>query len=283
MPVIAKKYVRLFEEKMMLEWLTILLMGITEGLTEYLPISSTGHLILLGDVLNFNDEKGKVFEIVIQLGAVLAVCFAYRARLTQVVMTLPRSAQSQQFVMHILIAFLPAVVLGVLFHKIIKQYLFNPLNVGIMLVLGGVIIFLVEQRQPKNKIDSLEKLDKWTALKIGLAQCCAMIPGTSRSGATIIGGLLFGLSRPVATEFSFFLAIPTMFGAVVYDLYKNRAILSFADLPMFSIGFVAAFLSGLIAVKLLLKYVSTHNFLIFAYYRIVFGVIIIIFYSKFHF
>lgn len=267
----------------MLEWLTILLMGITEGLTEYLPISSTGHLILLGDLLNFNDEKGKVFEIVIQLGAVLAVCFAYRSRLTQVVMTLPRSAQSQQFVLHLLIAFLPAVILGVLFHKTIKQYLFNPLNVGMMLVLGGIIIFLVEQRQPKNTIDSLEKLDKWTALKIGLAQCCAMIPGTSRSGATIIGGLLFGLSRPVATEFSFFLAIPTMFGAVVYDLYKNREILSIADLPMFSLGFVAAFLSGLIAVKLLLKYVSTHNFLVFAYYRIVFGTIIIIFYSKFHF
>ncbi len=267
----------------MFDWLTVLLLGLAEGLTEYLPISSTGHLILLGDLLNFNDDKGKVFEIVIQLGAILAVCVAYRTRLIHVIKTLPHSHTSQRFVTHILIAFLPAVILGVLFHKVIKAYLFNPLNVGIMLVLGGIIIFLVERRPLQHTIDSIEKMDNLTALKVGLAQCLAMIPGTSRSGATIIGGLLFGLSRSVATEFSFFLAIPTMFGAVVYDLYKNRSILDLHDLPMFSLGFFAAFVSGLIAVKLLLKYVSTHNFTVFAYYRIIFGTIIIIYYSKIYF
>lgn len=255
--------------------LVALLLGIVEGLTEFLPISSTGHLIIVGDLLNFNDERGKVFEIVIQLGAILAVCWAYRVRIAKVAGGLASDPAAQKFVVNLLVAFTPAVVFGLLFHKAIKAYLFNPITVACALIVGGVIILLIERRKTPPTIQSVDDL-RWTdALKIGFAQTLAMFPGVSRSGATIMGGLMFGLSRTTATEFSFFLAIPTMFAATVYDLYKNWALLQLSDLPLFTVGFMAAFLSALLAVKTLLRYLASHTFTAFAWYRIVFGTLVL--------
>lgn len=258
------------------------LLGIVEGATEFLPVSSTGHLIITTDLIGFLDEqKRSVFEIVIQLGAVLAVCWAYRSRLIHVAQGITTERSSQRFLLNLFIGFLPAAVLGLMFHHYIKTYLFSPLTVAIALIVGGFAILYIERKYsapdaPKHKTGTLDELTALQALKVGFAQSLAMMPGVSRSGATILGGMVFGLSRKAATEFSFFLAIPVMLAATGYDLYKNWALLSSADLPMFVVGFVTAFLAALVAVRTLLNYVANHDFKLFAYYRIVFGIIVLL-------
>ncbi|NMG35364.1 undecaprenyl-diphosphate phosphatase [Azoarcus sp. TTM-91] len=255
--------------------LTALLLGIVEGLTEFLPISSTGHLIIVGDLLGYNDEASTVFKIVIQFAAILAVCWEYRERLIKVAVGLPREREAQRFVGLLFLGFLPAAVLGLMFHSVIKTVLFNPLTVATALVVGGLIILYVEKRAYRPRINTVEEMGWADAVKIGFAQALAMIPGTSRSGSTIMGGLIFGLSRKTAAEFSFFLAIPTMFAATVYDLYKNWGLLHAQDLPVFAIGFVASFLSAMVAVKTFIRFISNHTFIGFAWYRIVFGLIVL--------
>lgn len=253
-----------------------LILGIVEGLTEFLPISSTGHLILIGDLLDFNEDREKVFMIAIQLGAILAICWEYRRKIIDVATGIGSSESANRFVMNLMIAFMPAAILGLLFIDVIKQYLFNPLSVATALVVGGIVILWAERRDHVIEVEQVDDMDWKHALKVGCAQCLALIPGTSRSGATIIGGLLFGLSRKAATEFSFFLAIPIMFAATFYDVYRNREILEFDDLSMFAVGFIAAFFSALVAVRALIRFISNHDFTVFAYYRIVFGCIILL-------
>ena len=253
-----------------------LVLGIVEGLTEFLPISSTGHLIILGDLLGYNDETSKVFKIVIQLAAIFAVCWDYRERLTRVAGGLASDAAAQRFVALLFVGFLPAGVLGLMFHSTIKALLFNPLTVATALVVGGVIILYMEKRAYHPRVQSVDDMRWPDALKVGFAQALAMVPGTSRSGATIMGGLVFGLSRKTAAEFSFFLAIPTMFAATAYDLYRNRALLDAADLPVFAVGFVASFFAAMLAVKLFIRFISNHTFIVFAWYRIVFGLIVLV-------
>lgn len=255
--------------------LKALILGVVEGLTEFLPISSTGHLILAGDLLDFNDARGKLFEIVIQSGAILAVCWEYRARIARVLLGLPREREAQRFVINLGIAFIPLAALGLLFGKAIKAHLFNAYVVATTFIVGGLFILWAERRQHRIRVKTVEELDVIDAFKLGIAQAFALIPGTSRSGATIIGGLLFGLSRKAATEFSFFLAIPTLGVATVYQLYKERELLSFDDLGMWVVGFVAAFVSAFIAVRALLRYISHHDFTVFAWYRIVFGMVVL--------
>ncbi len=259
--------------------LKAIIMGIVEGLTEFLPISSTGHLILAGSLLNFTGEKMKVFEIVIQAGAIIAVCWEYRAKIAVVLAGLFSDAKAQKFVLNLFIAFLPAAVLGLLFNKAIKAVLFAPIPVALAFIIGGVVILWVERRQKANpiaaRIESVDDMTALDALKVGFAQVFALIPGTSRSGATIMGGMLFGLSRKAATEFSFFLAIPVLFAATFYSLYKERALLSASDLDLFALGTVAAFVSAFFCVRWLLRYISSHDFTVFAWYRIVFGFIVI--------
>ena len=260
------------------------IMGVVEGLTEFLPISSTGHLILAGALLGMDDDKAKVFDIAIQTGAIVAVIIVYWQRLRDTLLQLPTQPKAQRFVLNVLIAFLPAVVLGLLFGKAIKAHLFTPEVVATTFILGGFIILWAEKRQAAAAasalpsaaliatVDDMSPLD---ALKVGLVQCLAMIPGTSRSGATIIGGMLLGLSRKAATDFSFFLAIPTLIGAGAYSLYKERALLSLADLPMFLVGLVMAFISAYACVRWLLRYIASHSFVPFAWYRIVFGIVVL--------
>ena len=258
----------------------VIIMGIVEGLTEFLPISSTGHLILAGSLLNFTGEKIKVFEIVIQAGAMLAVCWEYRHRIIDVIRNFSSDVAARRFVANLLVAFLPAVVLGLLFGKLIKAHLFAPVPVALAFIIGAFAILIVERRNRLNedslRIHSVDEMTMLDAFKVGCAQCFALIPGTSRSGASIIGAMAFGLSRQAATEFSFFLAIPTLFGATIYSLYKERALLSVADLPMFGVGALAAFISAFFCVRWLLRYISSHDFTIFVWYRIVFGVLILI-------
>jgi len=258
----------------------VIIMGIVEGLTEFLPISSTGHLILAGSLLNFTGEKVKVFEIVIQAGAMLAVCWEYRHRIIDVIRNFSSDVAARRFVANLLVAFLPAVVLGLLFGKMIKAHLFAPVPVALAFIIGAFVILIVERRNRLNedslRIHSVDEMTMLDAFKVGCAQCFALIPGTSRSGASIIGAMAFGLSRQAATEFSFFLAIPTLFGATIYSLYKERALLSVADLPMFGVGALAAFISAFFCVRWLLRYISSHDFTIFVWYRIVFGVLILI-------
>lgn len=256
--------------------LKALILGIVEGLTEFLPVSSTGHLIIAGQLLGFSDEKAKVFDIVIQLGAILAVCWEFRVRLVSVVRDFPRSANAQRFVANLAIAFFPAALLGLFFIKQIKAYLFHAVPVAMAFIIGGLLILWVERREHTVRVREVDDMRWQDALKVGLAQALALIPGTSRSGATIIGGLFFGMSRQAATEFSFFLAIPTMFAATFYDVYKNWAILRFDDLGMFAIGFIAAFLSAFAAVRGLIRYIAHHDFSVFAWYRIVFGAAVLL-------
>ena len=255
------------------------IMGVVEGLTEFLPISSTGHLILAGALLGFDDDKAKVFDIAIQTGAIFAVILVYWQKIRDTLVTLPSSKVSQRFALNVLIAFTPAIVLCLLFGKAIKANLFNPVVVASTFIIGGFIILWAEKRQQDNpKLGTITDVDEMTAmdaLKVGLVQCFAMIPGTSRSGATIIGGMLLGLSRKAATDFSFYLAIPTLIGAGAYSLYKERALLSMADAPMFGVGLVVSFISAWLCIKWLLKFIATHSFVGFAYYRIVFGVIVL--------
>ncbi|MFM2005818.1 MAG: Undecaprenyl-diphosphatase [Pseudomonadota bacterium] len=255
--------------------LKALILGIVEGLTEFLPVSSTGHLILTGDLLGFNNDRGKLFEIVIQSGAILAVCWEFRKRLWQVLIGLPHQAEARRFAINVGAAFLPLALLGLAFGKTIKAHLFQPLPVATAFILGAFVIIWAEKRPHKIRIHSVDEMNVWDALKLGLAQAFALIPGTSRSGATIIGGLLFGLSRKAATEFSFFLAIPTLIIATIYELYKERALLNIEDLDMWIVGFVSAFVSAFICVRWLLRYISNHDFTVFAWYRILFGLAVI--------
>ena len=280
-----------------IEWLLkAVVMGVVEGLTEFLPISSTGHLILAGALLGFDDDKAKVFDIAIQTGAIFAVILVYWQKLAQTVTALPTQASARRLALNVLIGFVPAVVLGLLFGKAIKAHLFTPTVVASTFILGGFIILWAERRQSAPRTDDsanaggntdaqaasaprIAEADdmSWRdALKVGLVQCLAMIPGTSRSGATIIGGMLLGLSRKAATDFSFYLAIPTLIGAGVYSLYKERALLSLADVPLFAVGLFTSFVSAWLCVRWLLRYISTHSFVPFAWYRIAFGVVVLL-------
>jgi undecaprenyl-diphosphatase len=248
-------------------YLKAFILGIVEGLTEFLPISSTGHLILAGELLGASDERWNVFNIVIQTGAMLAVVWEYRARFLRVDIQLYRN---------LAVAFIPAAVLGLLFSKYIKGYLFHAVPVALAFIVGGVVILLVERRPLAARVEDTRAMTWMDALKVGFAQCFALIPGTSRSGATIIGGMLFGMSRKAATEFSFFLAVPTLVAAGAYDLFKNRALFSTRDLPMFGVGSIAAFVSAFVVVRWLIRYVATHDFKPFAWYRIAFGAIVLL-------
>jgi len=262
--------------------LKAIIMGLVEGFTEFLPISSTGHLILTEHLLGFQgmEEQMNVFEIVIQAGAIFAVCWEYRARIAKAFSGVTSDRAQQRFVLNIGIAFLPLALLGLIFGNLLKTYLFAPVPVAIALIVGGVIILLVERHAAANpvsvRVHSVEDMTPLDALKMGIAQAFALIPGTSRSGSTIIGGMMFGLSRQVATEFSFLLGIPTLLIASAYSLYKARALLSVSDLPMFTLGTVAAFISAFFCVRWLLRYIATHTFTIFAWYRIAFGLLVLI-------
>jgi undecaprenyl-diphosphatase len=270
-------------------------MGVVEGLTEFLPISSTGHLILAGALLGFDDDKAKVFDIAIQTGAIVAVIIVYWEKIASTVVALPTQVDARRFAVNVLIGFLPAVVLGLLFGKFIKTHLFTPTVVASTFILGGFVILWAEgwgrrppvaqvldplqpehaDVQPRARIEAVEDMAPLDALKVGLVQCLAMIPGTSRSGATIIGGMLLGLSRKAATDFSFYLAIPTLIGAGVYSLYKERALLSMDDLPMFAVGLSVSFVSAWVCVRWLLRYIASHSFVPFAWYRIAFGLVVL--------
>ncbi len=255
------------------------IMGIVEGLTEFLPISSTGHLILAGALLGFDNDKAKVFDIAIQTGAIFAVILVYWQKIRSTLIALPNEKQAQQFALNVLVAFLPAVVLGLLFGKAIKAHLFTPVVVATAFIVGGFVILWAENRQKRNpanvRVHEVESMTTMDALKVGLVQCLAMIPGTSRSGSTIIGGMLLGLSRKAATDFSFYLAIPTLIGAGVYSLYKDRALLAMSDLPMFAVGLLFSFLSAWLCIRWLLRYIATHDFVVFAWYRIAFGIVVL--------
>lgn len=253
------------------------LMGIVEGLTEFLPVSSTGHLILAGALLGFTDAKAKVFDIAIQTGAIFAVILVYWQKIRTTVVGLPTQPQARRFTLNVAIAFLPAVVLGLLLGAVIKAHLFTPTVVATALIVGGLIILWAEKRsQSLVRIHDADDMTAWDALKVGLVQCVALVPGMSRSGATIIGGMFLGLSRRAATDFSFYLAIPTLIGAGVYSLWKERELLSMADLPMFGVGLVFSFVSAWVCVRWLLRYVATHSFVPFAWYRIIFGIIVLV-------
>jgi len=258
-----------------------LLLGVVEGLTEFLPISSTGHLILVSDLLGLNDEKGKVFDIVIQLGAILAVCWEFRARFARALGGIARDPVQQRFAANLFVAFLPAAIVGLAFQKHIKEFLFNPIAVAVALIAGAIVIFIVERWYARHGAPRVTAVDEMTwkdALKVGLAQCFSLIPGTSRSGATIMGGMVFGLSRQVATEFSFFLAVPIMFAASGYQMVKYRDLLTRDDLATFAVGFVVSFVFALIAVKGLIRYVAHHDFNAFAWYRIALGVAVLLYF-----
>ena len=253
------------------------IMGIVEGLTEFLPISSTGHLILAGSLLGFDDAKAKVFDIAIQTGAIFAVVLVYWQKIRSTVVDLPTSGQAQRLTLNVIIGFLPAVVLALIFGKFIKAHLFTPTVVATTFILGGFVILWAERRPASAmRVQTVDEMTPLDALKVGLVQCLAMIPGTSRSGATIIGGMLMGLSRKAATDFSFFLASPTLIGAGVYSLYKERALLSVDDIPMFAVGLVFSFISAWLCVRWLLRYISTNSFVPFAWYRIAFGIIVLV-------
>jgi undecaprenyl-diphosphatase len=255
-----------------------LLLGIVEGLTEFLPISSTGHLIIVSDLLGVNDEKGKVFDIVIQLGAILAVCWEYRARFARAFAGIGSDPVQQRFATNLAVAFLPAALLGFALQSQIKAYLFNPVAVAFALIGGAFVIFAVERWYGRHGAPSVTDVDAMTwkdALKVGMAQCFSLIPGTSRSGATIMGGMLFGLSRQAATEFSFFLAVPIMFAATGYQMVKYRALFTAQDLAPFAVGFVVSFLAALLAVRALIRFVASHDFRAFAWYRIALGIVVL--------
>ena len=252
------------------------ILGIVEGLTEFLPISSTGHLIVVGSLLDFNDERGKLFEIVIQSAAILAVMWEYRAKLGSVVNGLIQKQEAaQRFTFNVCIAFLPLALIGLAFGKYIKAALFNPITVGVTSIVGALFILWAEKRKHTVTVETVDDLAWHDALKVGFAQALALIPGTSRSGATIIGGLFFGLSRRAATEFTFFLAMPTLIAATLYELYKERALLSSHDLGMWAAGFIASFISAFLCVRWLLRYISSHDFTVFAWYRIAFGLVVL--------
>ena len=263
------------------------ILGVVEGLTEFLPISSTGHLILASSLLEFRGQNVATFEIAIQTGAMLAVIWEYRQKLFGTLAGIARERTAQRFALNVIVAFIPAVVFGLAFGAFIKEKLFHPVPVAIAFLVGGLIILWVEARHRQSfgerdlqgrrraRVETVDDMSVVDALKVGLVQCLALIPGTSRSGATIIGGMLFGLSRRAATEFSFYLAIPTLIGAGVYSLWKQRGALTAADLPLFAVGLVLAFASALLCIRWLIRYISTHDFTVFAWYRIAFGVVVL--------
>jgi undecaprenyl-diphosphatase len=257
--------------------LKALILGVVEGLTEFLPISSTGHLIIASQLLGFHDEKGKVFEIAIQTGAMLAVVWEYRARFAHALTGVGSDPAARRFLFNLGVAFVPAALLGLAFGSLIKAHLFHAVPVAIAFIVGGLIILWIERRAPRPvTIKTVDDMTWKDALKVGIAQSFALIPGTSRSGATIIGGMLFGLSRRAATEFSFFLAVPTLIAAGAYDLLKHRNLLSVADVPVFAVGLIAAFVSAFVCVRWLVRYIATHDFTIFAWYRIAFGALVLL-------
>ena len=252
-----------------------LILGVVEGITEFLPVSSTGHQIIVADLIGFGGERALAFNIIIQLGAILAVIWEYRRKIIDVVVGLPKERQAQKFTVNLLIAFMPAVVLGVAFADLIHEYLFNPITVAAALVIGGIVMLWAERRDHAIRAETVDDMTWTLALKVGFAQCLALVPGTSRSGSTIIGGLLFGLSRKAATEFSFFLAMPTMVGAAVYSGYKYRDLFQPGDFAVFAIGFVTSFIFAMLAVRALLKFIGNHSYAAFAWYRIGFGLLIL--------
>ena len=255
-----------------------LILGLVEGITEFLPVSSTGHLIIVSDLLGSNDEKGKVFDIVIQLGAILAVCWEYRARFVKAFAGLGSDPVQQRFALNLFVAFLPAAIVGLALQSKIKEYLFNPVSVAMALVVGALAIFAVERWYARHGSPRVSEVDAMTwkdALKVGFAQCLSLIPGTSRSGATIMGGMVFGLSREAATQFSFFLAVPIMFAATGYQMVKYRALFSATDAAPFAAGFVVSFIAALVAIKALVRFVATHDFKAFAWYRIALGIAVL--------
>lgn len=253
-----------------------LVLGVVEGLTEFLPISSTGHLILVGDLLDFNDQKGEVFEIVIQIGAIFAILWEYRARFIGVLRGLGSDQRARAFVINLTVAFVPAALLGLAFNNAIKTMLFKAVPVAVAFIVGGLVIIWVERRNHVVRIRSVDDMTWRDALKIGFAQSFALIPGTSRSGATIVGGLLFGLSRRAATEFSFFLAVPTLISAGAYDAWTHRALFDAHDLGVFAVGMIAAFASAFMCVRWLTRFIATHDFTVFAWYRIAFGIVVLV-------
>jgi undecaprenyl-diphosphatase len=256
--------------------LTAALLGLIEGVTEFIPVSSTGHLILASHWLGETGEAAKTFDIFIQLGAILAIVWLYRQRLTHALLAARTDPASRQFLVNLLIAFLPAAIVGFLAHDWIKARLFTPIVVAIALVVGGLLILLIERLRPRERVADVAQVRPPTALGIGLAQVLSLVPGTSRSGATIMGGYALGLSRRAATEFSFFLSIPVMVAATGYDLLKSRDALTMADAPAFAVGFAVAFVSAIIVVKAFLGYVSHHSFSAFAWYRIVLGLALLL-------
>lgn len=252
------------------------IMGIVEGLTEFLPISSTGHLILTGTLLGMTDDKSKVFDIAIQTGAILAVIIVYWKRISGSVSEFATSPKARNFVFNVALGFLPAGLIGFFVYKKIKDYLFNAPVVAAAFIVGGLIILWVERfAKPKARVQDIDDMTAWDAVKVGFVQCLGMIPGTSRSGSTIIGGMLLGLSRKTATDFSFFLAIPTLISAGGYSLWKERAALSMADFPLFAVGFVVSFLAAWLCIRWLLRYIASHSFEVFAWYRIAFGLVVL--------
>lgn len=258
--------------------LKALILGLVEAASEFLPISSTGHLIIVGDFLDFRGSRAQAFEIFIQLGAILSVVWIYRERLLDIAVNIDWDRKAQRLVANLAIAFLPAAVLGFLLHKVITHYLFNPVSVAAALVVGGIAILLIERYARTGRVRAVDDMNWKNALIIGIAQSVSLFPGVSRSGATIMGGMLGGMSRFAATEFSFFLAIPTMFAATFYSLYQEWHNLSLTDVPVFAVGFVAAFLGGLAVVRFLLAYVGQHSFAPFAWYRIVFGGLLLVYF-----
>ncbi|MCD1638314.1 undecaprenyl-diphosphate phosphatase [Pseudomonas stutzeri] len=258
-------------------WIAVqaLILGVVEGITEFLPVSSTGHQIIVADLIGFGGERALAFNIIIQLGAILAVIWEYRRKIIDVVVGLPKERQAQKFTANLLVAFMPAVVLGVAFADLIHEYLFNPITVATALVIGGIVMLWAERRDHAIRAETVDDMTWTLALKVGFAQCLALVPGTSRSGSTIIGGLLFGLSRKAATEFSFFLAMPTMVGAAVYSGYKYRELFQPGDFAVFAIGFVTSFIFAMLAVRALLKFIGNHSYAAFAWYRIGFGLLIL--------
>lgn len=258
-------------------WIAVqaLILGVVEGITEFLPVSSTGHQIIVADLIGFGGERALAFNIIIQLGAILAVIWEYRRKIIDVVVGLPKERQAQKFTVNLLVAFMPAVVLGVAFADLIHEYLFNPITVATALVIGGIVMLWAERREHAIRAETVDDMTWSLALKVGFAQCLALVPGTSRSGSTIIGGLLFGLSRKAATEFSFFLAMPTMVGAAVYSGYKYRELFQPGDFAVFAVGFVTSFIFAMLAVRALLKFIGNHSYAAFAWYRIGFGLLIL--------
>ena len=253
-------------------------LGLVEGATEFIPVSSTGHLILAADWLNFHGDSAKTFEVFIQLGAILAVAWLYREKFLRVTRNAFRAGEERDLVINLVIASIPAVVVGFLIRDWIKEVLFNPQVVAVALVLGGIVILIVERWNPPDVVEDVDRVPRSKALGVGLAQLLSLVPGVSRSGATIIGGRALGLSRTAATEFSFFLAVPIMFGATLYDLWKSRDVLSLTDIPVFAVGFLISFISAIFVIRALLSYVKGHDFRGFAWYRIAFGAILMVMY-----